>query len=389
MKKISIITAMMLMPCFGKVFNLDTINIDINATSKDKGIIKSGEILGSQTYDRKYLDNAISANGTFSEVLKRNPNARTLRGERNSKNGGEIAPENISINGASFYQNNFIFDGISINNDINPLGKTITTRDVTNFNLVFFSNPSQGLNIDTDLVENIEVKDSSVSAQYGNFQGGVIKAKSRDPQTNFHGKINFRYTSDKMRKAYYNDKNDQIECRYSTNTSQCQPNFTKYKASVLLEGYISENFGLIFNYTNLYSLMKQRKYHKDYPDQSKISQTRDTIRQNQNFFLKGIWHINDDLTIKPSILYAPSLASYYGISHEKGDVKIKGGGLNLTLEADYNAKMGNLNQRIAYQTNQTNKTTDSDVLLAWHKTPSHLGYSSAKTKTYLEGAGGG
>lgn len=371
---------------FSKTISLDTINIDIN-TSKNMGIITNSAMLDSTTYTRKYLDNATGANGTFSEIIKRNPNARILRGERNSKNGGEIAPENISINGASFYQNNFIFDGVSINNDINPLGKAITTANVTNFNLIFLPNPSQGLNIVTDLIESIEVKDSAVSAKYGNFQGGVIKATSRDPRHEFRGKISFRHTSDKMRKAYYNDEQDQKECRYSTNTSQCQPNFKKYKVSAIIEGYVSENFGLIFNYTQMRSLMEQKKYTKDYPDKSKISQTRKTLRKNQNFFLKGIWHVNDDLIIKPSITYAPSLATYHGQNYEKGEVEIKGGGINGAVEAKHNLNFGHLNQRIAYQTNQIYKTTDSDMLLVWFKTPHHPGYSS-KSSTYIEGASG-
>lgn len=190
-----------------------------------------------------------------------------------------------------------------------------------------------GLSVNTDLLENIEVIDSFVSAKYGGFQGGVINAKTRDPKREFGGKIYFGYTSDKLTKVHIDDMEQ--ESYYYATSSSYQPEFKKYKSGVTLEGYVSENFGLMFDYNRLYSTILQRKYNSDYDiDVNKKDEKRNMHRMNENYFLKGVY-TNDRLKLTPSILYAPYSATYYSIGGENAKAEVKGGGVNLNLGVDY------------------------------------------------------
>lgn len=284
---------------------LEAVNI---IGSSEQSIASNGEFLGSTRYDKDAIDASLSKDGTISDIIKKNPNARVSRGERTSKNGGEIASQNISINGAEVYQNNFTLDGININNYINPLGGILSTGSVANIT-PFLSNPSLGLSVNTDLLENIEVIDSFVSAKYGGFQGGVINAKTRDPKREFGGKIYFGYTSDKLTKVHIDDM-EQESYDYATSSSY-QPEFKKYKSGVTLEGYVSENFGLMFDYNRLYSTILQRKYNSDYDiDVNKKDEKRNMHRMNENYFLKGVY-TNDRLKLTPM-----SVRSKIGLLYE-------------------------------------------------------------------------
>lgn len=365
--------------------NLQDVNVNANLQDSSKyEIIKQGEF-GSSSYTRKYLDMATSGDGTISEIIKRNPNSKISRGEKTSRNSGEIAPENISINAASFYQNNFLVDGVNINNDINPLGGILFVGEATNLT-PFLKNPSQGLNLDTDLFENIEVNDSLVSAKYGNFQGGVINAQTKNPKAGFHGKISFRHTSDRLQK-FHIAKENQEEFNYTT-SPKYQPKFKKQKTSFLFDGYINENLGIIFNFSQIHSKILQQMYDKNFPDQSKVGQTRTLLRRNENLFLKGIWFVNDNLIIKPSIIYAPYKAEYYSMGGENAKADVEGGGLTTSLETSYDFSFGNLTQNFSYTINQMSRNTNTNKMLVWNKTQDNIGYTSEKTLTFVDGIGG-
>ncbi|MCI6988913.1 MAG: TonB-dependent receptor plug domain-containing protein [Campylobacter sp.] len=370
---------------FGDQIVIKDLNVTANK-AKGGGAIKTGEFLGSTSYDRDYLNSSLKGDGVISNIIKANPNARVSLGERTSKNSGEILPQNISINGAEIYQNNFLVDGVNINNDINPLGGVISTGAAAN-RTPFLTNPSQGLNIDTDLLENIEILDSSVSAKYGSFQGGVVRAKTKDPRRGFHGKINFSYTSDDWQK-FHIAKEEQDDFDYSTNSSY-QPDFKKYKTGVTLEGFLSDNFGLIMNYNQTYSKIYQQIYQKDYDlEPSLVGSKRKLYRKNENLFLKGLWYANDSLTVRPSFTYSPYKATYYSTGGHNAGAKVEGGAIGGSVEFDYDTSFANINQIFSYQESQMSRDTNSDRMFVWRKTKSMPGVTKSKTDNVIDGVGG-
>ena len=90
-------------------------------------------------------------------------------------------------------------DGVSINNDLDP---ALNTQGNSYNEFIIPGATSQGMAIDSDFLESIDVYDSDVSAKYGSFTGGVVNAKTRNPRDGFHGKFSMSHTRDQWAKVH-------------------------------------------------------------------------------------------------------------------------------------------------------------------------------------------
>lgn len=97
----------------------------------------------------------------FTTLVTQAPGANT-----ESKLGG------LSIDGASAGENRYIIDGI----------ETTDIQDGTS-----------GQNLITDFVEEVQVKSSGYTAEFGGAPGGVINAVTKSGTNNFHGTATFNY----------------------------------------------------------------------------------------------------------------------------------------------------------------------------------------------------
>ena len=83
----------------------------------------------------------------------------------------------ISIDGASAGENRFIVDGIETTN---------------------LRNGTSGKNVIADFIEEVQVKSSGYTAEYGGALGGVINAVTKSGTNNFRGTALFNWQSDKL-----------------------------------------------------------------------------------------------------------------------------------------------------------------------------------------------
>ena len=65
--------------------------------------------------DEEYLQSQSSGNGDIGSMLRINPAVQFDNAQLSSYTPGDITPADISINGAQFYQNSFLIDGMSFN----------------------------------------------------------------------------------------------------------------------------------------------------------------------------------------------------------------------------------------------------------------------------------
>ncbi|MGX8940278.1 secretin and TonB N-terminal domain-containing protein [Symbiopectobacterium sp. Eva_TO] len=76
--------------------------------------------IGSQQLTAEDIAKKPQANGNVTELLRTNPNVQFAETSRSSASPGEIAPDVVSFHGEKFYNNNFIIDGMSNNDRLNP-----------------------------------------------------------------------------------------------------------------------------------------------------------------------------------------------------------------------------------------------------------------------------
>lgn len=315
---------------------------------------------GTQKIGRTMIESMPSGNGDFVQLLRTNPNVQFSSTNRQSTTLGEISPANISINGAKYWQNNFMLDGANMNNDLdparNPGGNPTRFSAFDTMNSV-----SQGMAIDSDFLRSVEVHDSGVSAKYGGFTGGVVEAKTRDPRAGFHGKFSMQHTEDSWTRYHIYGDEQSFE---NSATPLNQPRFDKWITRLNLEGTVTEDLGLMFGYTNTRSKIPLKAYDRRYNADTTITE-RVQRRNIDNYFLKALWYASDRLTITPSVTYAPERNKMFNDHVKDSYADMKSGGLNLALKTDYDGDFARFNQILSYSKLESSRDAENEYYRAW------------------------
>lgn len=335
--------------------------------------------MGKMTFNREFISQRPSGNGDITSVLKIHPNVQFDNAQLSSKTPGEISPANISINGAQFYQNAFIVDGVGFNNDIDPAEDNPAL-------LSSAPGRSQGLALETDLLDSIVVHDSNVPAAYGRFTGGVVEANTRAPTQDLHGKLSVQTTRSSWTR-YHIDKSQQGSFENSGGASD-QPEFTKKTIRGTLEGHLTENFGLVGSFSQKRSTIPLSMYSANNVDE-KGHHTQKQKREIDNYFVKGHWQINDAMVLEGSITHAPETNHYFAANIMDSGVDLKSGGQQYALKLKWDTDWAHIEQNLAYGVLQQSRDSDQDDYFSWRKSDAQdWGVGDSNFSSSLEGGFG-
>ncbi len=335
--------------------------------------------MGQMKIDRDFIIKRPSGNGDIGSVLKIHPSVQFDNSQLSSKIPGEISPANISINGAQFYQNAFVVDGVGFNNDIDPANNSTAALDSA-------PGRSQGLALDTDLLDSITVYDANVPAAYGRFTGGVVEANTRAPSQELHGKLSLQSTRSSWTR-YHIDRS-QKKVFENSGSADNQPEFTKMLVRGNLEGHLSENFGLLGSFSlkrsriplSMYSAnnVEQMGYHKETQK-----------RQIDNYFVKAHWQLSDDVTLEGTVTHAPETNYYFAANVLNSGVNLKSGGQQYALKLKWDTDWAYIEQNLAYSVLQQSRDSDQDDYFTWRKSAAtNWGVGDKPTALSLEGGYG-
>lgn len=318
---------------------------------------------GNTVIDRRTIEALPAGNGDITSLLKTHPNVQFDNSQLSSKTPGEIGPANISINGAKFYQNAFLVDGMNMNNDINP-GDTVSTNDASKV-----PGRSQGLALDTDLLDNIKVLDSNVPAAYGGFNGGVVEANTRRPTQDFHGKVSYQTTrSDWTRYHIDEDQQEYFDGASMGELYGYQPEFEKHVVRSTLEGHLTENFGLLANFSQKTSSIPVSIYSPNNLEKAGYaSDKQDRELKSQNFFIKGVWKANERLDVEGSLAHAPESATHFRDNALNTRYSIESGGTLINLKSVYQGDLARYTQQVGLSLMENSRDSDADDWNNWRK----------------------
>lgn len=337
------------------------------------------EPMGTTVIDRKHIETQAAGNGDITSLLKIHPNVQFNNTQLSSKSPGEISPANISINGAKYYQNAFIVDGMNMNNDIDPAQ--------TNPNLAdYVPGNSQGMALDTDLLESIVVYDSNVPAAYGRFNGGVIEANTRKPKKEFSGKISYQATKSSWTR-YHIDERQKEDFEYAADYWD-QPEFDKFIVRGTLEGHLTENFGLLANFSQKRSTIPTSFYS------SNNIATNGWVKEEQkreidNYFIKAVWQPVSRLTLESSLSSAPEENTYYRTNTADGAFTVKNGGTQFNLKALWDGDLAKVEHNLSYGQIEQSRDSEAAQWYTWRKSTSKpWGPLSGSNASSIEGGTG-
>ena len=299
--------------------------------------------IGTQKLTARDIKQRPTGNGNLSELMKNNPNVRYANRAESGNTAGEIAPDEVSIHGAKFYENNYTIDGLSNNDNINPAANNgqLSANSPDGYSPNDLpAGGTQSFWLDSSLVKNIEVFDSNVSAKYGQFTGGLINADIKDPNSHRpSGRIWYRTTRDDW--ANFHVAEEDSESFYEASSISSQPQFTKQQYGVEVNQPINDKASVLFAYN---------RSESDIPYyDSSLGQWSEQSRTNETYLLKGLYKPNNNNTVKATLMYSPHESAYPKQGIKDGYFTNTGGGYRANLEWENQANWGSTTSYLGYR----------------------------------------
>jgi hypothetical protein len=335
---------------------------------------------GQAEFDNTFIDALPRGNGDLGTLLRIHPNVQFDERASNSNTPGEIRSAEISINGAPYYQNAFRVDGVNFTNDLDPATKASANS--------YADVPSgtQGLALDTSLVERITVYDSNVPAAFGRFNGGVVDAVTRNAKDQLSGSLALRTTRSDWTQ-YKVSASDRPSFELSTTEDQ-QPQFEKWDLRTRLEGRMNNGLGIAGRINVVRSEIPLRAYVNDFRSNGDESQ-KDMVRQNVNASLKMDWVTPGGIELEASTIYAPTDERYFIQNARDSYFDIRQGGPVLSAKVGFERNGYRMQARLSHSDLDSSRRSDADYFRNWNWSPDKgWGNPNRSNPSSIEGAWG-
>ncbi|TLD80993.1 TonB-dependent receptor [Helicobacter sp. MIT 05-5293] len=347
---------------------------------------QSGEMI-----NESMIESNPSGNGDITSILRILPNVQFDNAQSKSSTPGEIDPANISISGGLYYQNNFQLDGFNMNNDLDPAGSQGSNPVAA----TALPGRSQGLNIDTSLLESIVVQDSNVSAAYGGFTGGVVEANTRRPTKNFGANVSYQITQGNadphkfsLTNYHIYEANDQSYNNFLNSSSYGnQPEFIKHLIRSSIESKLNDKSGVIASFTTTQSFIPLNAYANTYMSTTRDDTRKTQKRQSYNFFIKGYYDPIESLRIEASYTYAPQYNEYFIVNTKDSDFYLQSGGHQAGIKALWENLLGLLTAQSNFNYMENSRSGSAQHAKGW-RVSDEKNWSSDKNGTVSEGGYG-
>lgn len=306
---------------------------------------------GKETITGQELSSLPSHTGSVTEAVKGFSNVQFSNAEISSLTGGEIRPPRVSISGAKPYENNFLIDGMSVSNTLNPSGLD-QNGDSVNWNNLVVHGADQTIFYDSSLVDSVTVYSSNVPVKYGNFLGGLVSAELVNPRTDrWHGVFRARHT----RSEWFNLRSVDDE----SETSDNQARFRADSLFASVDGPVGEKLALLFAVTRNWSVIPLQFKENDGTFSDKKQR-----RSNENFFGKLLFTPSSDLQLTLDATYAPYSEERWKSGWGNSGWTIENKAYRLGSKLAWTSQAGVLTLRGAYSENGFNRDSATNVWLS-------------------------
>lgn len=248
-----------------------------------------------------------------------------------------IRPSDFSISGGNYYDNNIMIDGVSATSIMDV---TSTTRD--DFNEVG-GQTSQTLYVDPSLIGSVDVFDSNVSARYGNFIGGVVNYKLRQPAKKFGFRASAGYQNDNM-VSYHKQGNGE--------TTKTPPDFNKYQSSISFDLPLTDKLFVLASVTRSGSDVKYQM------SENYGSREYDNGDTSSNYLLKALYEYSPDLNLEAQVIYSPYGSEYQPDDSINSESITHSDGLSSYIALNGTSGARTWQQKVSYQFSDASREWD-------------------------------
>lgn len=282
---------------------------------------------GTSTIDEDAVRDRAPGSGDVNEVLKALPTVQftNTQGRATREELQDLRPENISISGGSIYENLFVIDGVGANSrlDVDDPASPGAINSVS-------AATAQTLWLDSSLVGALTVRDSNVSAEFGQFTGGVVEIDTREPRRVFGGEVYYGLTTEDMAKYEISDRARES---YGDNGPPDTPLFEKKRYGFSFDLPVSDTFRLLAGYNRSWASVTNfpgnNYLHYGPHQQESLS---------ENFLLKAVRDLPRGMTLTGQATWSPYESEYRNGNAIDNEIISNGGGLNARLELEGSRK---------------------------------------------------
>lgn len=295
---------------------------------------------GTSVVSQGSIEARAPGSGDVNEVLKALPTVQftSTQGQADRYSLQDLRPENLSISGGSIYENQFIIDGVGSNSRLDVEG-----NNPANYSEVA-AGTAQTLWVDSSLVGSVTLRDSNISAEYGQFTGGVVQIDTRAPRDRFGGEVYYGVTSDGMAEYRVSDAARTALGGVLPET----PTFEKERWGFNLDLPVNDRLRLLTAYTRQSSTVSYNPgtNYAAYP-------VRELSSLAETYMLKGEYDLAADLLLTGQITWSPYESEYSNANSIENTITSHGGGLNarIGLEGHRGAADWSLQLTHAYSDN--------------------------------------
>lgn len=333
---------------------------------------------GEARFDAALIEALPRGNGDLAGLLRLNPNVQLDDAARSQRTPGEIRPADVSINGAPWYQNRFQLDGTGITNDLDP----------ASVNPNHYADPpstTQGVAVDTSLLERLGVFDANVPARFGGFNGGVVDAVTRRARDGGEGRVVIRHTRDAWTDRLVDPSED---AAYELSTSAArQAYFDKTELRASWEDRTDGGLGWLVSLREQRSTIPLRGAANGFESPSDQA-VKEQTRANRGVFLRldqggDGWHT--DLSLN----YAPTDERYFIQNARDSWFDLEQGGPVLSLRDSRELGAWTLATRLGFSDLDSSRRSDVGYWKSWRwSTAQDWGAPTSRTALSTEGSWG-
>ncbi|WP_324698442.1 TonB-dependent receptor plug domain-containing protein [Novosphingobium aerophilum] len=307
-------------------------------------VMGTGAEAGTTRITEKEIRARAPGSGDANQLLKALPTVQFRRDEymATEEDIQDIRPSDISISGGRYYENLITLDGVDANARV----------DITQSNPQHFAEPTgasaQSLWVDTNLIGEITLRDSNVSAEYGRFTGGALDIKTRSPKKEFGFTSTVSYSSDAL--THYKLSDGSRESLDGDLPEK--PSFEKWRFGATVDLPVSSNVGLLLGYNRSRAdvvYTRGANYGSTRYGQSSVS---------DNFLAKAEADLAGDLKLTGQFVYTPYESESSSASGIDNKVTSHGGGITSRLEL---AKSGTTNWSISASLSHSDTSRDASA----------------------------
>lgn len=315
--------------------------------------------IGEKTIRSSEIESMAGANTNLTDLLKGNAAARFSLSSDNSASSASMRPDEVSIHGQSHYQNAYIIDGISANNDLNPGDSEDTYSNPINpANLSMLSgSSSQSFYVDPAILESVTIYDSNVPVAFGGFLGGVISSeiKRYDGEDYFSWK--YQVSRDEWDEMHADESLEEDMAEGDSIEGEYTPDYLKQRYTLSGAQGLGDKAGMTYSFSRGTSRFAQ-SYVKNIGSTVYDKQGIEYDDTVDNLAARLDFKATSDLNLGASVLY--SNRYHDGVtnaSYDSAFVKShKAAGV--AFDSVYQAEKGVLTSTLSYS--QAQDTLESD-----------------------------